>query len=133
MTIAFALVERFSKSAPGKIDWNPKDLPPVPTANQRDTITIKRSEPIVGLIFGVIGLVIFNAMPWILGYVVASDQLVSIPVFNLEVLRSMLLLINLLICLGIVITSYSIHYTKLYEWHSFAVTARHTSRDKYWW
>ncbi len=100
VTIAFALVERFSKSAPGKIDWNPKDLPPVPTANQRDTITIKRSEPIAGLIFGVIGLVIFNAMPWILGYVVASDQLVSIPVFNLEVLRSMLLLINLLICLG---------------------------------
>jgi hypothetical protein len=83
-----------------EMDWNPKDLPPVPPANQKDTVTIKRGDPIAGLIFGVIGLVIFNAIPWILGYVVASDELVSVPVFNLDVLRSMLLLINVLICLG---------------------------------
>jgi hypothetical protein len=101
VTIAFALVERFNKKSPwDEIDWDPKDLPPVPPANQRDTMTIKRGDPIAGLIFGVIGLVIFNAIPWILGYVVASDELVSVPVFNLDVLRSMLLLINVLICLG---------------------------------
>lgn len=101
VTIAFALVERFGKQSPlNELDWNPKDLPPVPPENQKDTITIKKGDPIAGLIFGVIGLVIFNAIPWILGYVVASEELVSVPVFNLDVLRSMLLLINVLICLG---------------------------------
>lgn len=101
VTIAFVLAERFSKQSPLKgLDWNPKDLPPVPSENQKDTITIKKGDPIAGLIFGVIGLVIFNAIPWILGYVVASEELVSVPVFNLGVLRSMLLLINVLICLG---------------------------------
>ncbi len=101
VTLAFALAEHFGKNAPWKNEnWNPKDLPPVPSANKKDTLTIKRSEPIVGLVFGVLGLVIFNAIPWILGYVVATDGMVSVPVFNLEMLRSLLLLINVMICLG---------------------------------
>lgn len=102
VTIAFALVERFGKDAHFKnMDWNPKDLPPVPD-NKKDTMTIKRADPIAGLIFGVIGLVIFNVMPWILGYVTTVEGMVSVPVFNLDVLNSMLLLINVLICLGMI-------------------------------
>lgn len=108
VTIAFALVERFGKQSPLKeMDWNPKDLPPVPPANQKDTTTIKRSEPIVGLIFGVIGLVIFNTMPWVFGFASgwsgwasSNNEMVFIPVFNLDVLTSMLILINVLICAG---------------------------------
>jgi len=102
VTIAFALVERFAKDGHiGKMDWSPKDLPPVPSLNQKDSVYIKRADPIVGLIFGVIGLIIFNAMPWILGYVTAMDGVEFIPVFNLDVVRTMLPLINLMICLGI--------------------------------
>ncbi len=101
VTIAFALVERFAKDGHIlKLDWSPKDLPPVPPLNQKDTVNIKRADPIVGLIFGVIGLIIFNAMPWILGYVTAVEGMVSIPVFNLDVVRTMLPLIDLMICLG---------------------------------
>ncbi len=105
VTIAFALVERFGKQSPLKeMDWDPKDLPPVPPANQKDTITIKRGDPIAGLIFAVIGLVIFNTMPWVFGFasawVSSGQETVFIPVFNLDVLRSMLPLINVLICLG---------------------------------
>ncbi len=101
VTIAFALVERFAKDAHMlKLDWSPKDLPPVPPLNQRDTVNIKRADPIVGLIFGVIGLIIFNAMPWILGYVTTVEGMKSVPVFNLDVVRTMLPLIDLMICLG---------------------------------
>jgi hypothetical protein len=39
-------------------------------------------------------------MPWILGYVTTVEGMVSVPVFNLDVLRSMLPLIDLMICLG---------------------------------
>lgn len=101
VTIAFALSERFIKDGRiVKLDWSPKDLPPVPPINQKDTVNIKRADPIVGLIFGVIGLIIFNAMPWILGYVTAVEGMKSIPVFNLDVVRTMLPLIDLMICLG---------------------------------
>lgn len=101
VTIAFALAERFAKDAQRlTLDWNPKDLPPVPPLNQKDTVNIKRADPIVGLIFGVIGLIIFNAMPWILGYVTAVEGMKSVPVFNLDVVRTMLPLIDLMICLG---------------------------------
>jgi len=100
VTIAFALAERFSTKTPEGLKWEPKDLPPVPPANKKDVVTIKPAEPIVGLIFGVIGLVIFNAIPWILGYVTAAEGMVSIPVFNLDVLRSLLPLIDLMIGLG---------------------------------
>ncbi len=100
VTIAFALTERFSKKLPESFEWNPKDLPPVPSMNKKDTLIIKRGDPIAGLVFGVIGLVIFNAMPWIFGFVTGAEGLVSIPIFNLDVLLSLLPLINLSLCLS---------------------------------
>lgn len=99
VTIVFALIDRFGKKAPG-IDWSPSDLPPVPPVNQRDAGRINRADPIAGLIFGAIGLVLFNAMPWIFGYVTAVEGMVSVPVFNLEALKTLLPLIDVLIGLG---------------------------------
>jgi len=71
-TIVFALIEknvpgyklksvsRLKSKEPGfttdKEKWSPKDLPPVPKGKQK----ISKWEPIVGIIFSVIAIVLFN-------------------------------------------------------------------------
>ena len=99
VTVVFALIQHFVP--PNEIlkgrDWKPQDLPPVPTKRAK----IKRSEPIVGMIFLVIILIIFNAAPQLFGVYISSDGLTVIPVFNLTVFRNMLPIINVIILLGI--------------------------------
>ncbi|MHB1315164.1 MAG: hypothetical protein ACYCX2_06695 [Christensenellales bacterium] len=99
VTIIFALVERFASKDTFKKEWawKPGDLPPVP----HEKATIKKGEPIVGIIFSVIFLVIVNAAPWLFGVWFANGNAVSIPIFDLAVWNSMLPLIDALICLGI--------------------------------
>ena len=99
VTIVFALVERFAAKDTWNKDWNwkPKNLPPVPHEKAR----IKKGEPIVGIIFAVIFLVIVNAAPWLFGVHFVNGTAVSIPVFDLTVWNKMLPLLDALICLGI--------------------------------
>ncbi|MDD5018752.1 MAG: hypothetical protein PHO15_11730, partial [Eubacteriales bacterium] len=99
ITIVFALIERYAKKDAMKKEWewNPGDLPPVPAGKE----TIKKGEPIVGIIFHVIALIIFNAAPWVIGAYVFTGGETIIPVFDLDVLYSMLILIDVMICLGI--------------------------------
>ena len=99
VTVVFALIERFAlKSGKWKMDaWEPADLPEIP----QDKTRINPGGPIVGIVFAIIGLFIFNAVPHVLSIYVLGDPMVKIPVFDLDVLRSMILLVDIIICLSI--------------------------------
>jgi len=91
VTIIFAVIERYAKHETLKgEDWKPSDL---------------QSEPIVGLVFAVLGIIIFNAAPWLFGAGEITGNtffpVSFIPVFNLDVLYRMLPLINIMFCVGI--------------------------------
>ncbi len=100
VTAIFAIIERCAKDAPWKgKDWNPSDLPPVPDHKK----TIKRSEPIVGIAFTVLFLVVVNTMPQLLGaYIFNDGSYTTVPVFDLTVFYRLLPLIDVMICLGLV-------------------------------
>jgi hypothetical protein len=98
VTAIFALIEHFAKGAPWKADWSPADLPPVPAHKA----TIKKSEPIVGIVFGVLFLVLVNVAPQLFSaYIYYDGALNIVPVFDLAVFRQLLPLINVMVCLAI--------------------------------
>lgn len=97
VTIIFAVIDRYAKKSEKPDEsWKPSDLPPVPATKA----VISRGEPIVGIIFAIFGIIIFNVAPWLFG---ANDLegRTFIPVFNLDALVSMMPLINVMFCLGI--------------------------------
>lgn len=99
VTVAFAIAERFF---PGKDIWEGEkwklsDLPPVPDKQA----TIKKSEPIVAIIFSVLLIILFNVAPELFGIYVFSGGQTIIPIFDLQVLKSMLVMIDIIIFLGI--------------------------------
>jgi len=99
VTGIFALIERWTKGSPAKtMPWNPVDLPPVPT----EKATIKRSEPIVGIVFTVLFLVLLNAAPQLFSaYITVNGVLHMAPVFDFTVYYRLLPLIDVMICVGI--------------------------------
>ena len=99
-TLVFALIERFARRKENwKQDtWKPTDLPEIPKAKAR----IRPAEPIAGIVFAVIALMIFNAVPQWIGVYVFTGPVSVTPVFDLDVLRSMIILIDILFCLSIV-------------------------------
>ncbi len=97
VTLVFAAIERFAnKSEKMDEDWKPSDLPPVPAVKA----IINRGEPVVGIVFAIFGIIIFNVAPWLFG---ANDYAgrTFIPIFNLDALVAALPLINVMFCLGI--------------------------------
>ncbi len=99
-TIVFALIERFARRKENwKQDaWKPADLPEVPKAKAR----IKPSGPIAGIVLSVIALMVFNTVPHLIGIYVFDNTVTITPVFNLEVLRSLIIFIDIIFCLSIV-------------------------------
>ena len=97
VTIIFAVMERFGKSVSWKEDWHPRDLPEVPLGSA----VIKKSEPIVSLVFSAIFLIIITTMPWLFG-VGFGLPAPWIPVFNLEALAGMIGLVILMVAAGII-------------------------------
>lgn len=93
VTLLFALIERYSgrKLKAKGPDWNPSDLPPVPS----EKAVLKKSEPIADIVFAVIGIIIFNFAPWLFGAGDISSR-TFIPVFNLTALTSLLPFIDLM-------------------------------------
>lgn len=101
LTFGFAMAERYNKK---KIDfkfpddnWKPSDLPPVPVEKE----TIKRSEPIAGIIFTLIVMIIFNMAPQILSVYAAGDTFIVVPIFNMEMWPGIIGVFNILFLLGI--------------------------------
>lgn len=99
LTLGFALAERYSTKKLNFPDekWKPSDLPPVPV----EKATIKRSEPIAGIIFTLIVMIVFNVAPQILSVYVAGETLTVVPIFNLEIWPSIIGVFNILFVLGI--------------------------------
>ncbi|MBP1755179.1 MAG: hypothetical protein H6Q59_1577, partial [Firmicutes bacterium] len=67
-------------------DWNAAELPPVPIKEANIPI----GEPIAGIIFTILGIVLFTFSPQLLGAYYYNHGLVNIPVFNLDTLRVVL-------------------------------------------
>jgi hypothetical protein len=100
VTIIFALIERWSKGSFIKdTEWDPDDLPPVPEKNT----AIPRSEPIAGIVFIVLLLVLLNAAPQLFSaYLSEGGSLRMVPVFDLTVFYRHLPLVDAMICVGLV-------------------------------
>lgn len=98
VTIIFAVIDRYAdrKEKLNVNGWKPSDLPPVPAAKA----VIGISEPIVGMAFAIAAMIIFNVAPWLFGAGDISGR-TFIPVFNLDVLKSMLPYINAMFGFGI--------------------------------
>lgn len=99
VTVIFALMQRYN----AKIDekekqWNPSDLPEVPAKKAR----ILKSEPIAGIIFTVLAIVLFNGVPQIFGIHWFGETHAYVPIFDSAVFKSMLPFINAVFVLGIV-------------------------------
>ncbi|NLT16594.1 MAG: hypothetical protein GXY11_03090 [Clostridiales bacterium] len=98
ITIAFALAERYGRRpAPGD-DWSIADLEPVPGGKT----VIKKWEPIVGIVFSALALILFNFAPQLIGVHVPGNAPPVIPLFNMEAYRGALWLIDLAIGVGVV-------------------------------
>ncbi len=107
VTVIFALVEHFAAPAARKgrsgIEaaakaWKPEDLPPVPQKKQ----IIRKSEPIVAILFSVLFLVLLNTSPQIFGVVYSLNAApVIIPFFDLTHFADYLPLLNGIIILGL--------------------------------
>ena len=105
VTLAFALIERFvKKSEIKKIgsemkgEWKPLDLPEVPKAKAR----IRPGEPIAGIVFSVIVIVLLNLFYDKIGIYILTETTTMVPIFNIDVFRSMLPLIDIILALSIV-------------------------------
>lgn len=95
VTLIFVCVERYGKGEKWIEMWHPRDLPDVPMGSE----IIKKSEPIVSLVFSGIFLLIIVTMPWLFG-VGFGLPTPWIPIFNLEFLASIIGLVVLSIAAG---------------------------------
>ena len=63
--------------------------------------TIKPSGPIIGIVFSVIVLMLFNSVPHLISVYALSSTISITPIFNLDALRSMIMLIDIIFFLNI--------------------------------
>lgn len=100
ITIIFFIAQKYFAKAKiwKEADWSPEDLPIVPSKKAR----IEKSEPIVAIVFFVIIFILFNAAPRVFGINIFIGSRDAIPFFNMNVLNASLLLINIIICVGII-------------------------------
>ncbi|MHB1485545.1 MAG: HAAS signaling domain-containing protein [Saccharofermentanales bacterium] len=107
VTIIFALISYYAdpslKSEIMKIKeqnkWSLSDLPEIPGKKA----IIKKSEPITGIIFQILALILFNYAPQIFGIISSKgDTTTIIPILNLEKLSSFIILINIIIFIGLI-------------------------------
>ena len=108
VTVAFALIERFTKKKDSskRDTWKPIDLPEVPKAKAR----IKPSGAIIGIVFSVIVLMLFNTVPHLISVYAFSGTISITPIFDLDTLRSMILFIDVILFLNIAKEAFRLVY-----------------------
>jgi hypothetical protein len=106
VTLLFTLIERRGIRIKDFVtEWEPSSLVPVPVNERR----IPLVEPIVGIIFTVIFMIIFASAPQLFGlYYIERSSITSIPVFNMDVFQSILPIILIIMALGIVKNTWEI-------------------------
>ncbi len=98
VTILFAIFERKGMNLKELIpEWDVEELPPVPVKEA----VIPIGEPIVGIIFTILGMVLFTFAPQLIGAYYFDHGLINIPVFNLDTLRVVLPLFFITMGLGL--------------------------------
>lgn len=102
ITVIFAIIEYRNVSMNEEFKnepWNPDDLPELPDKN----LAIKPAEPLVGLLFAVLAIILFNTAEHLIGIYSFSDDGVMrlIPLFNHEGFRALLPLLNIMLAIGI--------------------------------
>lgn len=106
VTIIFVIIERCAVKINIKEvvsdAWKPQDLKEKPIPQERSVI--KKGDCIAGIVFTVAVIILFNFVPYVMGFWIAGTDGVihSIPIFNLETLKTMLPLFNICFALGIV-------------------------------
>jgi len=102
VTIIFACIEYNEEKTPGKTarqkEWNPADLPQVPSEHA----AIPRSDPIIGIAFTILIMILFNIAPQLMGVYTTANGFSSVPIFDMQVLKTMLPLFNLCFLIGAV-------------------------------
>lgn len=98
ITILFAILEWKGVNLKELIpDWEAEELPPVPVKEA----SIPIGEPITGIIFSIIGMVIFISAPQLLGAYYNDGGLIAIPIFNMDTFRVVLPLFLITMGLGL--------------------------------
>jgi len=97
ITVGFAIAEHYNKGKEFEEKWHPDMLPELKAVQKN----IKIGESITGIIVGVIALIVFNVSPEVIAIYSLSDGVQTAIIFNLTVLNSLLLFVNLSILLGI--------------------------------
>lgn len=105
VTIIFVIIERcavkvnIKEAVAGA--WKPQDLKDMPVPTEK--AIIKRGEPIAGIVFTIAVIILFNFVPFLMGFwMQGTDGVVHfVPLFNLETLRMLLPLFNVCFALGI--------------------------------
>jgi hypothetical protein len=109
VTIIFAVISHYadpnklarhpSNATEKNVVWNPADLPPIPVKNAR----IPKSESIVGIIFSVLAIILFNLFPQIIGVIISADTSTEIiPLFDMNAFGNFLPLFNFIFIIGLV-------------------------------
>lgn len=100
VTVIFALVEYNMEKSPQKSaaqkEWSPADLPQIPS----EQAVIPKSEPIAGIVFTILVIILFNCVPQLLGVYSAKNGFSPIPIFDIRVLSTMMPLFNLCFAAG---------------------------------
>ncbi len=101
VTLIFACIEYNSEKRPDKTaepdQWNPADLPKIPSGQA----VISRSDPIAGIVFTILVIILFNFAPQLMGVYSTANGFSSVPIFDLQVLKTMLPILNLCFAVGI--------------------------------
>ncbi len=99
ITILFAVLEWKGVNLKELIpNWEAEELPPVPVKEA----SISIGEPIAGIIFTIIGMVIFISAPQLLGaYFYEGGGFKAIPIFNMDTFRVVLPLFLITMGLGL--------------------------------
>lgn len=102
VTVVFAIFEHYNFT-PGKEfkdkEWSLADLPELPIKE----VQIKPIESIVGIVFAILAVVLFNTADHFIGIYIFSEEAATriIPIFNHDVFRSLLPLLNIMLAIGI--------------------------------
>ncbi len=100
VTIIFACIEYNAEKNPAKnipqAPWNPSDLPQIPS----NEAIIRKSEPIVGIVFTILIIILFNFAPQLMGVFSTTNGFSAVPIFDLQVLKISIPLFNLSFAVG---------------------------------
>lgn len=138
-TIGFVISDYFNrKNNKPPENWYPNMLPELPEAVKG----ISKSDPIAGMVFTVLVILLFNAAPWLMGAIVYTDSLHVVPIFNLEYLKTVVIWFNICFVLGVmreiaklVIGQYTVSFsliTLLLDIAALSISVPILSSSKLW-